>query len=116
VFLVKDVPPKPPSGLIGNHNAMLDFDEATAYAASQKSPSLLSLVRTVIGLNNGIHCDARLSTIERADFVIVTLIFGVLVASFVPVVSLSALFSTHAKYSVNNFSILTAQILVRHPG
>ncbi|TFK68705.1 MFS general substrate transporter [Pluteus cervinus] len=74
VFLIRTAPPTPPT-----------------YSGSQESPSLSSLLRAMVGRPKA--GDSPMSLRERADFVILNLIFGVLVAA------------------VNGFTVLSAQIL-----
>jgi len=74
VFLIGDAPPTPPT-----------------YSASKKPPSLGSLSRAMLGLE--VERDAYMSTRERFDFAIISLIFGVLVGAS------------------NSFAILSAQVL-----
>jgi type IV secretory pathway VirB2 component (pilin) len=81
VFLVQSAPPTPPSEQWhrGTHFRIL-IHVVIAYAASQKSPSLLSLLRLLTGEKMG---ERTLSVRERFDFVIISLVFGVFVASYV---------------------------------
>ncbi|KAF8070699.1 major facilitator superfamily domain-containing protein [Lyophyllum atratum] len=74
VFLVGTAPPSPPT-----------------FAGSKPSPSLQSLLRSILGLKTSE--DSYMTIRERVDFTVVTLIFGALVGG------------------TNTFAILSAQIL-----
>jgi len=52
---------------------------SVAYAGSRKSPSLLSLVRAMLGKKTS--PDAYMTLRERIDFAIITLIFSIFVAA-----------------------------------
>jgi FLVCR family MFS transporter 7 len=52
-----------------------------AYAGSQKSPSLISLVRAILGKETS--PGAQMTFRERVDFSIIALVFSVLVAACV---------------------------------
>ncbi|TDL20024.1 MFS general substrate transporter [Rickenella mellea] len=68
VFLIKSEPPTPPT-----------------YAGSQPTPHMLTMLRALIGKQplNDHHAslDSRMTIRERIDFVILTLLFGTLVAA-----------------------------------
>lgn len=76
VFLIGEAPPIPPT-----------------YAGSRKPPSLLPLLRAMLGMHNS-HSDlyGYMTIRERIDFTIVIIVFGVLVGA------------------ANSFALLTAEI------
>ena len=78
VFLVGEAPPTPPSTF---RSVTLDRDPeplVTAFAATHKRPSMLSLVRAMSGkLPSDRYTYMTLR--QRIDFAIMTLIFGILV-------------------------------------
>jgi len=82
VFLIGAAPPSPPSQLCILPHALfsqLFTPLPTAYAGSQKSPSLMSLIRAMFGKETS--PGAQMTPRERVDFSIIILIFAALVAA-----------------------------------